>query len=80
MSKSMNKSTSKNLKSPHKRYPDEDDFISRPRAQSQKQKIGLAKKSHQGSYMIGVEPGVDWPLEPKWKAEGGKIKNGLRRR
>jgi len=30
--------------------------------------------------MIGVEPGVDWPLEPKWKAEGGKIKNGLRRR
>lgn len=60
----MNKSTSKNLKSPsNKRYVEnEDDMYSRPRAQSQKQKIGLAKKSHQGSYMIGVEPGVDWPL------------------
>lgn len=58
----MNKSTSKNLKSPHKRYSDEEEYYSRPRAQSQKQKIGLAKKSHQGSYMIGVEAGVDWPL------------------
>jgi hypothetical protein len=31
--------------------------------------------------MIGAEPGIDWPLEPKWKGEtGGKIKNGMRRR
>lgn len=54
----------------------------RPRSQSQKHKIGLAKKSHQGSYMIGAESGVDWPLEPKWKGEaaGGKIKNAIRRR
>lgn len=65
----MNKSTSKNLKSPsNKRYQENDEeYQSRPRAHSQKQKIGLAKKSHQGSYMIGAEPGVDWPLEPKWK-------------
>jgi hypothetical protein len=42
-------------------------YIVDPRAQSQKQKIGLGKKSHQGSYMIGAEPGIDWPLEPKWK-------------
>ena len=83
MNKSMNKSTSKNLKSPsNPRYPENEDelYNSRPRAHSQKQKIGIGKKSHQGSYMIGVEPGIDWPLEPKWKGEGGKIKNGLRRR
>ena len=76
----MSKSTSKHLKSPHKRNSDEEDYHTRPRAQSQKQRIGLAKKSHQGSYMIGAETGVDWPLEPKWKGEGGKIKNSLRRR
>lgn len=25
------------------------------------------KRSHQGSYLIGGDTGVDWPLEPKWK-------------
>jgi hypothetical protein len=67
MTKSMNKSTSKNLKSPPKRNIEDDEYYSRPRAQSQKQKAGLAKKSHQGSYMIGAESGVDWPLEPRYK-------------
>jgi hypothetical protein len=80
LSKSMNKSTSKHLKSPHRaRHPDLDEDP-RPRAHSQKQKLGAAKKSHQGSYMIGAESGVDWPLEPRYKGEGGKIRSALRRR
>jgi hypothetical protein len=53
----------------------------RSRANSQKNKIGGVKKSHQGSYMIGADSGADWPLEPKYKADvGGKIRNAMRRR
>ena len=47
---------------------------------SQKSKIN-AKKSHQHSYMIGIDSGHDWPLEPKYKADnGGKIRNAFRKR
>lgn len=53
----------------------------RSRANSQKNKIGGVKKSHQGSYMIGADTGADWPLEPKYKGDvGGKIRNAMRRR
>lgn len=51
----------------------------RPRALSQKNKMN-SKKSHNGSYMIGVDSGHDWPLEPKFKENGGKIRNALRKR
>ena len=78
--KSVNKSNSKNHKSPKKNYEIEEDSYVRARAQSQKNKIGV-KKSHQGSYMIGADSGADWPLEPKWKHDaGGKIRNAMRRR
>ncbi len=30
--------------------------------------------------MIGVDSGHDWPLEPKFKENGGKIRNALRKR
>ena len=53
MNKSINKSQSKQGRSPQK-IPYSEDENYRPRAQSQKHKVGLAKKSHQGSYMIGV--------------------------
>lgn len=61
----MNKSTSKHLKSPKKTFQYDEDGQQRPKSQSQKNKLA-AKKSHQGSYMIGAESGIDWPLEPKW--------------
>ena len=77
----MNKSQSRPHKSPKKHYELSDENLGRPRTQSHKQKIGMGKRSHEGSYMIGAEAGVDWPLEPKWKGEGGgKIRNALRRR
>lgn len=58
----------------------DEEYLNRPRSISQKNKIGL-KKSHQGSYMIGADTGHDWPLEPKYKGEGGgKIKSAMRRR
>lgn len=39
------------------------------------------KRSHQGSYLIGADTGIDWPLEPKWKGEtSGKGRGALRRR
>jgi hypothetical protein len=77
----MNRSSTKHPKSPKKSYEAEEENYLRSRAHSQKQKIGGAKKSHQGSYMIGADSGADWPLEPKWKGEGGgKIRNAMRRR
>ena len=40
-----------------------------------------SKKSHQGSYLIGTDSGVDWPLEPKWKGESSnKNRAPLKRR
>jgi hypothetical protein len=77
----MTRSNSKKKKSPRKTdviFSENDNL--RPRAMSQKAKLN-AKKSHQHSYMIGVDSGHDWPLEPKYKAEnGGKIRNALRKR
>jgi hypothetical protein len=54
MNKSINKSQSKHGRSPQKIPYSSEEENYRPRAQSQKHKVGLAKKSHQGSYMIGV--------------------------
>ncbi len=78
----MTRSNSKKKKSPRKTdiiFSENENNV-RPRAMSQKAKIG-AKKSHQHSYMIGIDSGHDWPLEPKYKADnGGKIRNALRKR
>lgn len=64
----MSRSNSKKKKSPRKTDVifSETDHISRPRAMSQKTKIN-SKKSHQHSYMIGIDSGHDLPLEPRYK-------------
>lgn len=77
----MSRSNSKKKKSPRKTDVifSETDHL-RPRSMSHKVK-GNSKKSHQHSYMIGVDSGHDLPLEPRYKCEnGGRIRNALRKR
>ena len=57
----------------------------RPRVRMASTTKNNIKKSHQGSYLIGSDTAVDWPLEPKWNGSnsgGGnsKTRGGVRRR
>ena len=65
----MSRSNSKKKKttSPRKKDLSMIDDYYRPKGYANSNAKNKNRKSHQGSYMIGADTAVDWPLGPKYK-------------